>query len=63
MNCISTGCFAFASGGELLNDLLNSHPIHLLSIPHGHNIEKGRAGKYSLGVWLYNGNRLCTPLS
>jgi hypothetical protein len=44
------GCFAFAHSGKLLSYLLDRHPLHLLSRPLGHNIEKDPVEKYPLGV-------------
>jgi hypothetical protein len=45
-----TRCFAFAHSGELLSYLSDTHSLHLLSTPLGHNIEKDPAEKYPLGV-------------
>jgi hypothetical protein len=46
----STGCLAFAHSGEPLSYFFDTHSLHLLSTPLGHNIEKDPAEKYPLGV-------------
>jgi hypothetical protein len=38
-----TGCLAFAHRRRSLSHLFDGHPLHLLSIPLGRNIEKGPA--------------------
>ena len=48
----SAGCFALAGCGKFLLDFLNSHRIHLVSTPLGHNIEKDPPEKHPLGALL-----------